>query len=120
MDGGHRVSTASPARPACSPRRQRLELRTRMLRFLFGFLTVFAAIYAWSRLEPLATWWGPAGTQDAVLLAAELLAIPMVCAWVVLEAFARLSPRRVFDVRVKRGWWLVVLGVSAGMLAGAG
>jgi len=92
-----------------------------MIRFLAGFTFVYAALYAWS-LAAEFQWLGDDSTGPAVL-AAVMIAFPVLAAWAAAEIMSLARPPRLFDRRVRRGPIKVTLGLATGIvgtLLGAG
>jgi hypothetical protein len=86
---------------------------------VFKFLLAYAAVFV-----PLFAW-GVFGERDPFIytdmgtgqLAALLVGVPCLGAWIAAEALERIRPRRVFDPRVHRAWTLLFAGVGAGILS---
>lgn len=71
-----------------------------MLRFILGYAAAFSALYA------VGFWHAPFWIRDTgsvAWLAVMLIALPTAVAWAAAETLHALSPRRLFDHRV-RGW----------------
>ncbi len=88
-----------------------------MLRFISGFALVWSAMFAWALIDRRDWLWQYAVGDEWPLIAAKLLAVPLVVAWFAIDLSDWRRPRRLFDPRVRAGVAPAAAGVVAGVVS---